>query len=97
MDSNGAEITKDLKKPAGASKSSLDKIASTAKISLPNDYVKFMLSADGAEWPVGTSSYLAIWSAEEVITLNEAYSVDECAPGILLFASDGGTQGTAST
>lgn len=95
MESNIAEITKSLKKSAGASKSSLDKIASKAKISLPNDYVKFMLTTDGAEGPIGKNSYTAIWSAEEVITLNEDYDVDEYAPGILLFASDGGNIGYA--
>lgn len=95
MENNIAEITKNLKRSTGASKSSLDKIASKAKISLPNDYVKFMRSTDGAEGPIGNSSYIAIWSAVEVITLNEDYSVDEFAPGILLFASDGGNTGYA--
>ena len=33
---------------------------------------------------------MVIWPIEEIISLNEAYSVNQYTPGILYFGSDGG-------
>ncbi|MDA8146762.1 MAG: hypothetical protein M0Z27_11975, partial [Thermaerobacter sp.] len=49
-----------------------------------------MLEANGGEGMIGDNSYLVIWPAEQIIQLNEAYSVNEFTPGLVYFGSDGG-------
>lgn len=56
---------------------------------LPNDYLAFMERTNGAEGSIG-ETYLSLWPAEEIKSLNEQYAVEEFAPGLLLFGSDGG-------
>ena len=60
------------------------------RIKLPDQYMDFMLESNGAEGNVGDKSYLAIWSAEQIVQLNEAYAVNEFTPGLVYFGSDGG-------
>lgn len=55
----------------------------------PNEYVKFLLHSNGGEGPIG-DNYLQLWKVEELIEDNEGYSVEECAPGLLIIGSDGG-------
>ncbi|MCH4825900.1 SMI1/KNR4 family protein [Planococcus halocryophilus] len=55
----------------------------------PDEYVKFLLHANGGEGPIG-DNYLQLWKVEELIEDNERYSVEEFAPGILIIGSDGG-------
>ena len=64
-------------------------------VTFPSDYIDFMVDSNGAEGRIGDSGYLAIWSIEDLVSLNEAYSVEEFAPGLVLFGSDGGDTGYA--
>lgn len=59
-------------------------------INSPDQYKEFMLESNGAEGSIGENSYLAIWSVEEVVTLNKDAKVEEFTPGLVFFASDGG-------
>lgn len=59
-------------------------------IKLPEDYVAFLLHSNGADGPVGETWYVSLWSIDELSELNSGYRVEEFAPGILLFGSDGG-------
>lgn len=59
-------------------------------IRLPADYVELMRKSNGAEGPIGHSGYIALWPVDQLKSLNDAYSVNELAPGLLLFGSDGG-------
>lgn len=59
-------------------------------IKLPEDYVAFLHRSDGADGPVGATGYVSLWSIVELSELNSGYRVEEFAPGILLFGSDGG-------
>lgn len=68
----------------------LKKVEEYFKVILPKQYIDFMLTANGAEGDVGDNSYLVLWSAEEIIELNKDYEVNEFAPGLLLFGSNGG-------
>jgi hypothetical protein len=61
-------------------------------IRFPADYVDFLKTSNGAEGNIG-QSYIMLWSLEDIVTLNEAYAVNEFAPGLLIIGSDGG--GTA--
>ena len=74
----------------GATEEALRSLMSQLKITLPEQYRAFMRISNGAEGFIADRSYISIWPLEEVKSLNEAYAVNEFAPGLLLFASDGG-------
>lgn len=64
--------------------------------SMPHqDYLGFMRAHNGCDGPVGERGVISIWPLEEVISATESYSVEEFAPGLLLFAGDGGGTGYA--
>lgn len=60
------------------------------KIIFPSDFKEFIRTYNGLEGEIGNNSYLVMWSLEDMIKLNEAYAINEFAPGLLLFGSDGG-------
>lgn len=55
----------------------------------PQEYYDFLLISNGGEGSIG-QSYLVLWRVEDIIELNEAYAVEEFAPGLLIIGSDGG-------
>lgn len=57
---------------------------------LPADYIEFLKNANGAEGFVGKNSYIMLWKVDELAHLNRKYEVEEYAPGLLIFGSDGG-------
>lgn len=60
--------------------------------SLPPDYVQFLREHNGGEGFVG-DNYLIVWKLEELSPFNREYEVDQYAPGLLLFGSNGGGEG----
>ena len=77
---------------AGASQAVITEIATSVKHSLPNDYLQFLGRHNGGEGFVG-EHYLVLWKAEELIEFNRDYQVDEYAPGVFLFGSNGAGEG----
>ena len=65
------------------------RVQTRLNFSLPDSYVALMLAANGGEGFVGESA-LTLWKIEELIAKNDGYHVNEFAPGIFLFGSDGG-------
>jgi hypothetical protein len=63
-------------------------------LDLPSDYLKFMEEINGGEGFVG-SNYLILWRIEELAKMNIDYQVQEYAPGLFLFGSDGGGEAFA--
>lgn len=61
---------------------------------LPVEYRAFLLKANGGEGFVG-DNYLILWGVEELAQFNQEYQVEEYAPGLILFGSDGGGEGFA--
>ncbi len=59
-------------------------------ISFPEDYIDFMLCANGGEGPIGDNSYIRLWPLQELKEANEDYAVHKFAPGLFLIGSDGG-------
>lgn len=55
-----------------------------------HDYLEFIRRHAGGDGPVGSNSYITIWPLEEVISGTEETGAPELAPGLLLFAGDGG-------
>lgn len=72
-----------------ASERVITDVATKAGFDLPEDYVAFMRRSDGAEGPL-PGTYLALWPLESLPERNEMYAVDEFAPGLFIFGSDGG-------
>lgn len=61
-------------------------------VALPESYIEFLKKHDGGEGFIG-DSYIIFWKAEELIDFNREYEVEIYAPGIFLFASNGGREG----
>lgn len=62
--------------------------------SLPNDFREFLRVSNGGEGSIG-ENYVMLWNTEELGEYNGSYQVNEYAPGLLLFGSDGGGEGYA--
>ena len=62
--------------------------------SLPSDLSEFLCSTGPGEGFIG-KNYLILFSASEFIKMNEQYEVQEYAPGLFLFGSNGGGEGFA--
>jgi len=58
-------------------------------LKLPADFVQFLKSGNGGEGFIGRK-YVIFWGVEELPSINESYEVQQCAPGLLIFASSGG-------
>lgn len=86
------ELLKGWQLNAGVSEDAVRDAVSSIGCSLPSDYVQFLGDHDGGEGFIG-HNYLIIWKAEELSTFNREYEVAKYAPGLLLFASDGGGEG----
>ena len=82
-----------MEKAAGASLLELQKSESELGFKFPEEYANFLSQTNGAEGAIGEAAYLVLWSIENVGSLNKAYKVNEYAPYLTLFGSNGG--GTA--
>jgi hypothetical protein len=70
------------------------KVESVFGVAFPDDYVEFITYTNGAEGSIG-ENYLVLWAIDEIIELNEGYSVNEFPKGLVLFGSDGGDKAFA--
>jgi len=81
-----------MKLSKGAREDQIIELISTMKYPFPPDYVSFLKFSNGAIGRIG-HNYLEICKVEEIIQLNEDYSVKLYAPGLILFGTDGGGEG----
>ncbi|MBT0627348.1 SMI1/KNR4 family protein [Pseudomonas fluorescens] len=70
----------------------VDGLSTHLGVALPESYIEFLKTHDGGEGFIG-DSYIIFWKAEELVEFNREYEVETYAPGILLFASNGGGEG----
>lgn len=75
-----------------ASAEELGKIPSMDR--LPVDYVEFMKRSNGGHGSVG-KEHLIVFPAQDISSINQVAAVDRFAPGLLIFASNGGGQSYA--
>jgi hypothetical protein len=85
-----ARLTADMIKQPPVSASDATAIFAEFGVVPPADYLSFLSETNGAEGPVGESSYLTLWRVEEPVTNTSAYQVEEFAPELVLIGSDGG-------
>lgn len=77
---------------------SLEQIAAfstTSGLTLPQDYTDFLKQSNGGEGIIGANAYLILFTVDELASLNKAYHVEDYAPGLLIFGSDGGGEAFA--
>jgi len=72
-----------------AEASAVDGLSTPLGVALPESYIEFLRAHDGGEGFIG-DNYVIFWKAEEVVDFNREYEVETYAPGIFLFASNGG-------
>lgn len=95
MNEKFARFANSLRLKAGASNDIVRNVQLQLGISLPIEYLEFMMESNGADGFVGPNSYLILWPIDELAPLNETSGVHKFAPGLLLFGSDGGGTGYA--
>ena len=78
----------------GAPESTIADAEAKLRWALPNDYKELLRNANGGEGFIG-ENYLILWAAEELAQFNKEYQVQDYAPGLILFGSDGGGEGFA--
>src|SRR5438045_159769 len=61
---------------------------------LPQDYVEIMRQTNGGEGFVG-ESYFRLYPIQKLAQLNQAYGVNEFAPGLIIFGSNSGGEAFA--
>jgi hypothetical protein len=74
---------------APADSAVVDGLPARLGVTLPKDYTNFLEEHNGGEGFIG-DSYIIFFKAEELVDFNREYEVEKYAPGILLFASNGG-------
>jgi hypothetical protein len=94
MDPGILALLEDFVKNPGATTEAIDQATSALGIVLPDDYIEVLRYMNGGEGFVGIS-YLRFYPVERVAPLNQAYAVEEFAPGMLVFASSGGGEAFA--
>lgn len=72
-----------------ASEIAIKNVEEVLSINFPQEYYDFLLTSNGGEGVVG-QSYLVLWKIEDLVELNDAYDINEFAPGLLIIGSDGG-------
>jgi hypothetical protein len=72
-----------------ATDAAIDEVIARFGTGLPSDYLDFLRVCNGVEGFL-TRSYAVLWSAEQLIQYQESYNVVGCAPGLILFGSNGG-------
>lgn len=75
-----------------AEMSAIAGLSARVGVALPENYLEFLRAHNGGEGFIG-DNYIVFWEAEEVIDFNREYEAETYAPGIFLFASNGGGEG----
>jgi hypothetical protein len=74
---------------AGAADSSIVYAEQQLGSILPSEYKEFLRTTNGGEGFVG-ERYVILYPVEELASANKDYMVQEFAPGLVIFGSDGG-------
>ena len=82
------KLTNNFDTVSPATPSAIETAEKFFNLKLPTDYVQFLQFTNGLEGET-TDSHLVLWSAEELVELNQAYHVKEFVSNIILIGSDG--------
>jgi hypothetical protein len=74
-----------------APESDLSTLRQAAPFELPESYLAFLAISNGGEGDLAVDpGWISFWPANDVLALNSSYAVQELAPGLFGFASNGG-------
>ena len=82
------KLTNSFDTVSPATSSAIETAEKFFNLKLSTDYKEFLQFTNGLEGET-TDSYLVLWSAEELVELNQAYNVKEFVSNIILIGSDG--------
>jgi len=82
------KLTNNFDTVSPATSSAIETAEMFFNLKLPTDYKEFLQFTNGIEGET-TDNYLVLWSAEELVELNQAYNVQEFVSNIIIFGSDG--------
>ena len=82
------KLAKSFETVSPATPSAIETAEKFFNLKLPTDYKEFLQYTNGLEGET-TDSYLVLWSAEELVELNQGYNVKEFVSNIILIGSDG--------
>ena len=88
MDPKNEVLLRNFESNEGGSTAVLHQSEAELGCKFPPDYMEFMLACNGGEGFLG-QQHVIFWRAEELAEFNRGYEVEEYAPGILLFGSNG--------
>lgn len=88
------KFIKTLELRPGAPKHLIEDMELKFRIKFPEDYKEFLAISNGVSGFVG-QSYLIIWPLEDLEEINQLASINEFAPGLILFGSNGGGESYA--
>jgi cell wall assembly regulator SMI1 len=86
------ELTEEFRSNGRLDVSAVEQVENVLSFAFPKDYREFIAETDGGEGFVG-NGFLRLWRLEELIPFNQDYEVDEYAPGIFMFGSNGTNEG----
>lgn len=79
--------------PPPATEASIQAMTAAAGVRLPPEYIEFFRNANGGEGDLAAKpGWFQIWAVEEVLDLNQGYSLHEFVPGFFGFGSSGGDE-----
>jgi len=74
-----------------ATAAEINKLRARVPTGLPESYFELLLGSNGGEGDLGVEpGWFCPWPADEVLSLNQGYSISEVAPGLFGFGSSGG-------
>ena len=82
------KLTNNFDTVSPATPSAIETAKKFFNLKLPTDYKEFLQFSNGLEGETA-DSYLVLWSAQELVELNQAYNVKEFVSSIIIFGSDG--------
>jgi hypothetical protein len=90
-----AAMLRDVKlAPEGASDERIEQIEEQMDCKLPRDAKAFLREHDGGEGTVGARKRpIELWSIERIRAECDAQEITRAVPGLVLFGSDGGSEG----
>jgi SMI1 / KNR4 family (SUKH-1) len=80
--------------PEGASEERIDETEEQMDCKLPRDVKAFLGQHDGGEGTIGPRKRpIELWSLDRIRTECDAQEITRAVPGLVLFGSDGGSEG----
>jgi len=90
-----AAVLRDVRlEPEGAGDERIEQVEEQMDCKLPRDVKEFLREHDGGEGTVGARKRpLELWSIDRIRAECDAQEITRAVPGLVLFGSDGGSEG----